>query len=726
MKRFNNDTTNTFSRPHRRGIHSIQIKLGVALVIVTTVILCGFGMYQYRQLRSEKTAELTQLAQLAVERLSQSLAAPLWFVDTTGQIEAALISEMQEKRIYAIVVRNPDDSLIEAAHRNQDWEIVMTEEDIASDDWITQSTTITKDGSELGVVELYAADHFMKRDLKQASVKLLWGIGFLDMALFLFLSLTVRRMLIRPLNRLLMSADAIAHGDFSQEIPVRQRDEIGDLARAFRYMKERINLVLKETESLLQDVQNGHLEARGHAEAFRGGWKSLVKGINDVLDAFVTPFKMTAGHLDRLAKGDLPEPIQEEFRGDFNEMKQHLNALIEATHETTRVAEAIAAGQLDVEARQRSEHDRLMQALNHMIEAFLVPLNTTSHYLDRIGKGDLPEPIMDEYKGDFDLIKQNVNLLIEASQDITYVAQEMSAGNFLVTVKQRSEHDQLMQALNQMIHHITSAMRDVKETAAHLAGGSEQLSHTAGTMSQGAAQQASAAEEVSSAMEQMAANISQNTENARRTEQIAREAANYAQESAQVVAETVVAMQQIAEKIQIIQEIAMQTRLLSLNATIESARAHEHGKAFSVVAAEVRKLSDVTRNAAEEIGKLTTSTLRISHKAGDMLQTLAPSIQQTAELVQEIAAASREQSSGAEHINAAIQQLDLVTQQNASTSEEVSTAAEELTSQAQSLRETVAFFRFEYTDEKKGIMPPAESKTRPLREKPEEDDFEWV
>jgi methyl-accepting chemotaxis protein len=184
----------------------------------------------------------------------------------------------------------------------------------------------------------------------------------------------------------------------------------------------------------------------------------------------------------------------------------------------------------------------------------------------------------------------------------------------------------------------------VKTASDTVATGSDEIRQTSERMSQGATQQASATEEASTSMEQMAANIRQNANNARQTEQIALQSTQYAEESGKVVAEAVVAMQQIAKKIIIIQEIADQTRMLSLNATIEAVRAQDHGKAFSVVASEVRKLSDITKSAAEEINELAGSSLDISEKAGEMLSTLVPNIQRTAELVQEISAASGEQS----------------------------------------------------------------------------------
>jgi methyl-accepting chemotaxis protein len=157
-------------------------------------------------------------------------------------------------------------------------------------------------------------------------------------------------------------------------------------------------------------------------------------------------------------------------------------------------------------------------------------------------------------------------------------------------------------------------------------------------------------------------------------------------------------MKTIAEKITIIEEIARQTRLLSLNATIEAAKAQERGKGFAIVASEVRALANRSQMAAEEINSLASSSLVIAKKAGKRLRKLVPSSQKTSELVQEISASSREQSSGTAQINQAIQQLDQVTQQNAATSEELAATAEELSSQAEQLQNIIAFFTVNETD----------------------------
>ena len=227
------------------------------------------------------------------------------------------------------------------------------------------------------------------------------------------------------------------------------------------------------------------------------------------------------------------------------------------------------------------------------------------------------------------------------------------------------------------------------------------MSTTSIEMSQGASEQASSAEEVSSSMEEMASNIQQNTDNSQQTEKIALNAAEGINKVALAAKETLDKMKEIAEKVSIIGEIARQTNILALNAAVEAARAGEHGKGFAVVAAEVRKLAERSQASAVEIDALTKISVKSTEEAGSLMNAIAPEIQKTAKLVQEITAASIEQTSGAEQINNAIQQLNKVTQQNAAASEEMATGSEELSGQAEKLLESISFFKLENDLKKK-------------------------
>ncbi len=279
------------------------------------------------------------------------------------------------------------------------------------------------------------------------------------------------------------------------------------------------------------------------------------------------------------------------------------------------------------------------------------------------------------------------------------VVRAIADGDLTVEVKVRKgDQTSLIAAVSQMAERLRAVVGDVSSASNNVSSGSQQLSAASEQIAQGASEQASAAEEASSSMEEMASNIKQNADNAAQTEKIARQSAKDAELSGDAVSQAVKAMQTIAEKIGIVQEIARQTDLLALNAAVEAARAGEHGKGFAVVASEVRKLAERSQAAAAEISQMSGDTVKSAQEAGDMLNRLVPDIRKTAELVSEISAACREQDIGAAQINQAIQQLDKVTQQNAGASEEMSATSEELAAQAEELQSSIAFFRVENVD----------------------------
>ena len=274
---------------------------------------------------------------------------------------------------------------------------------------------------------------------------------------------------------------------------------------------------------------------------------------------------------------------------------------------------------------------------------------------------------------------------------------ELSEGNLNIKVSRTESENELGVLSNSVLdlsEKLKKIISDIHNNADNLLAVSHQMSGASEQLSQAANEQASSIEEVSSNIEQATANIQQNTDNAIVTEKVSHEANTSLKEVAIKTEKAIEANSNISNKITIINDIAFQTNILALNAAVEAARAGEHGRGFAVVAAEVRKLAEKSRLAADEVVLLSKTALEMSQIAGEMVTQTIPKIENTTKLVQEIAAGSKEQNIGASQINLTIQQLNGVTQQNASSSEELATSAEELTAQAERLKEQIGFFKF--------------------------------
>ena len=397
--------------------------------------------------------------------------------------------------------------------------------------------------------------------------------------------------------------------------------------------------------------------------------------------------------------------------------------------------------------RVHFEFRGVVEGVNQTLDAVTGPLNVAADYVDRIARGDIPPKITDNYNGDFNTIKNNLNTCVGAVDALVADARMLSQaavegrlatradagkhqGDFQriivgvndtldsvigplnvaatyveqiargeippkITDNYNGDFSEIKNNLNLMIDNLTQFATEVQNAAGLVSTGAGQVSSSAQNLAQGATEQASSVEEISSSMEQMNAAVRQNADNAQQTATMAVQSAQEGAEGGQAVQATVSAMKSIAEKISIIEEIARQTNMLALNAAIEAARAGEHGKGFAVVAAEVRKLAERSQAAAKEISEVSTSSVDIAERAGKILEAIVPSIQKTADLVREISASSAEQSGGISQVAKAIHQMDQVAQQNMANTEEMSSSSEEMAYQAKRLLEVAAFFKLQ-------------------------------
>jgi methyl-accepting chemotaxis protein len=306
-------------------------------------------------------------------------------------------------------------------------------------------------------------------------------------------------------------------------------------------------------------------------------------------------------------------------------------------------------------------------------------------------------------------------VVIMPLNDAIRVNNRLASGDLMVPITgdRKDEIGLLFASMQKMADKLKEVILDIKTAADQVAAGSLELSSNSQEVSQGASEQAASVEEISSSMDEMAGTVAQNADNARQTTAIAVKAAGGAEEGGRAVAGTVHAMRDIAEKIEIIEEIARQTNLLALNAAIEAARAGEHGKGFAVVASEVRKLAERSQVAAQDIRGMASSSVQTAVSAGRLIEEIVPEIKKTADLIREIDAASTEQAKGIAENARAIEQFDQIIQTNSAAAEELSSITEELSAQAEQLLEVISYFKVGENDEKPESRPALTKKAVP-------------